>query len=129
MNNNGNPEAVVRQFLKLWSTADAEGMAELFAEDGVYDNVPMKRPMVGRAALLQWLNAVLNHITRIDVEIVNISTNGEWVLCERLDDHVKGDKHMKLPVMNATRVVDGKIVMFRDYFCRQTCVEVGLIEG
>ena len=128
MNINNGPEGVVRQFLALWSSADAEGMAELFASDGVYDNVPMKRPLVGRQALLQWLNAVLNHISRIDVEILNISTNGEWVLCERLDDHVKGDTHMRLPVMNATRVVDGKIVMFRDYFCRQTCAEVGLVE-
>jgi len=127
MSTNNEAEAVVRQFLSLWSTANADAMAELFAEDGVYDNVPMKRPLEGRAALLQWLNAVLSHITRIDVEVVNISSDGEWVLSERLDDHVKGDKHMILPVMNAARVVDGKIVMFKDYFCRQTCVELGLV--
>ena len=34
----------------LWATRDAKGMADCFAEDGVYDNVPEGKPMVGRAA-------------------------------------------------------------------------------
>ena len=123
-----NAEAVVRRFLELWSTADADAMADLFAEDGIYDNVPDKKPMKGREEVRQWLKAVLGHITRIDVEILNLSSDGEWVLDERIDDHVAGDHHMALPVMNATRVVDGKIVMFRDYYCRQTCAELGLVE-
>jgi len=66
------------------------------------------------------------HLTRIDVEILNIASNGDWVLSERLDDHVFGDKHMVLPVMNASRVVDGRIVMFRDYYDRQTVSEAGV---
>ena len=118
-------EAVVRHFLKLWSTADADAMADLFAEDGVYDNVPDKAPMVGREAVREWLKAVLIPVTRIDVEILNLSSNGEWVLNERIDDHIVGGEHLPVPVMNATRVVDGKIVMFRDYYCRQTCAELG----
>lgn len=122
-----NEEAVVRRFLELWSSREADAMADLFAEDGVYDNVPDKAPMVGSEAVRKWLHLVLEHITRIDVEILNIASAGEWVLSERLDDHVAGDRHMKLPVMNAARIVDGKIVMFRDYYCRQTCAELGLV--
>ena len=122
-------EAVVRQFLTLWSKRDADGMADLFAEDGVYDNVPDKKPMQGREEVRDWLKMVFSQITRIDVEILNLSSQGEWVLNERIDDHIAGDHHMPLPVMNATRVVDGKIVTFRDYYCRQTCAELGLIEG
>ena len=44
-------EQVLRHMLALWATRDAKGMADCFAEDGVYDNVPEKKPMLGRAAI------------------------------------------------------------------------------
>ena len=119
-------EDMLRHFVSLWAVRDAAGMAECFAEDGVYDNVPDEKPMVGRQAIRSWLDACFEHLTRIDVEILNISSAGEWVLDERIDDHIVGEKHMRLPVMNATRIVDGKIVMFRDYYCRQTVKALGL---
>ncbi len=118
-------EDLLRHFCSLWATRDAAGMDACFAEDGVYDNVPDEKPMAGRKAIRAWLDACFGVLTRIDVDILNISSNGEWVLDERLDDHIIGDKHMAVPVMNATRIVDGKIVMFRDYYCRQTVKELG----
>lgn len=119
-------EETIRRFLALWSTRDANAMADCFAEDGVYDNVPNKNPMIGRKAIRQWLEMCFQHLTRIDVEILNIASNGERVLCERVDDHVSGDRHMPLPVMNASRIVDGKIKFFRDYYDRQTVTELGM---
>lgn len=119
-------EKLMRDFLRLWSVRDAEGMAAFFAEDGIYDNVPNAAPMEGRAAILAWLSACFQHLTRIDVELLNIACNGDWVLSERLDDHVVGEKHMVLPVMNAARVVDGRFEMFRDYYCRQTVKDLGM---
>ena len=118
-------EQIIRDFLNGWATRDAEGMAAAFAEDGVYDNVPDEKPMVGRKAIRAWLDGCFSLLDRIDVDILNISSNGEWVLNERRDDHVIGDRHLVVPVMNATRIVDGKIVMFRDYYCRQTVKELG----
>ena len=119
-------EELIRKFLALWAVRDAAGMADCFAEDGVYDNVPEEKPMLGRAAIRAWLDMCFQHLTRIDVDILNISSNGEWVLDERIDDHIVGEKHMRLPVMNATRIVDGKIVLFRDYYCRQTVKDLGI---
>ncbi len=119
-------EELMREFLALWSVPDSAGMVEYFAEDGVYDNVPDKKPMVGRKEIKDWLDMVFSHLTRLDIEVLNIASNGEWVLAERLDDHIAGDTHMKLPVMNATRFVNGKIVLFRDYYCRQTVKELGM---
>ncbi len=119
-------EQVLSRFLALWAVRDAVGMADCFAEDGVYDNVPENRPMVGRAAILAWLEMCFQHITRIDVDILTIAGKGDWVLCERIDDHVVGDKHMRLPVANATQFRDGKIALFRDYYCRETVKELGI---
>lgn len=82
--------------------------------------------MVGREAILTWLDMCFQHLSRIEVEILNIASNGDWVLCERLDDHIVGDRHMPLPVMNATCFKEGKIAMFRDYYCRQTVKELGM---
>ncbi len=119
-------EDLIRHLMSLWATRDVEGMVACFAEDGVYDNVPDEKPMVGHAAIRDWLNMVFSHLTRLEAEFLNIASNGEWVLDERIDDHIIGEKHMRLPVMNASRIVDGKIVMFRDYYCRQTVKDLGM---
>jgi limonene-1,2-epoxide hydrolase len=117
-------EQLMRRFLGYWASRNAEAMIACFAEDGVYDNVPDGKPMVGRAAIKAWLDACFGHLTCIDVEILRHAINGEWILSERIDDHIVGEKHMPLPVMNATRIVDGQIVMFRDYYCRKTVAEL-----
>ena len=119
-------EEIMRAFLALWSTRDAGAMAGYFAEDGVYDNVPDKQPMVGPAAIQAWLEMCFEHLTRLDVEILHVAGDGEWILSERLDDHIAGDRHMPLPVMNVSRIVDGKIKVFRDYYDRQTVAELGM---
>lgn len=119
-------ERLMRRFLGYWASRDAESMVACFAEDGVYDNVPDAKPMVGRGAIQAWLDACFNHLTRIDVEILHCAVNGEWILSERVDDHIVGDKHMPLPVMNATRIMDGRITVFRDYYCRKTVAELGM---
>ncbi len=122
----GSNEDIIRRFLSLWATREADAMAAQFARDGVYDNVPDKQPMEGREAIRQWLHACFEHLTRIDVEILHMATDGEWTLSERLDVHVIGEKKMPLPVMNACRIVDGEIVLFRDYYDRQTVAELGM---
>jgi len=82
--------------------------------------------MVGREAVRQWLAFGFQHLTRMDVEILNIASDGAWIRCERVDDHVCGDRHIPLPVMNGSRIVDGKIKIFGDYYDRQTVTELGL---
>lgn len=120
-------EQLMRRFLGYWATRDAEQMVQCFAADGVYDNVPEARPMVGREAIRAWLDMCFQHLSRIEVEVLSLAVNGEWILSERLDDHIVGEKHMKLPVMNSARIVDGKLVLFRDYYDRMTVAELGLV--
>lgn len=119
-------EQRLRHFASLWAHRDAQSMAACFAEDGIYDNVPNNAPMHGRQAILDWLNRCFEHLTRIDVEFLHIVTDGEWVLSERIDTHVAGDKLMPLPVMNTCRIVAGEIVLFRDYYCRETVKQLGM---
>lgn len=119
-------EQLMRRFLAGWATRDAAGMVACFAPDGIYDNVPDRKPMVGQAAIRTWLDQCFAHLSRIEVDILHLAVDGEWLLSERLDDHIVGERHMPLPVMNVARVVDGRIVLFRDYYCRKTVTELGM---
>jgi limonene-1,2-epoxide hydrolase len=119
-------EQFMRRFAGYWATRDAASMVACFAQDGVYDNVPDGKPLVGRAAIKAWLDTCFAHLTRIDVEILHCAVDGEWILSERLDDHIIGEKHMPLPVMNAARIIEGQIVTFRDYYCRKAVAELGM---
>jgi len=72
----------------------------LFHPQGVYENVPEKSPLRGREEIHHWLHRVFNHISRIDVDVLPVTQRGERILTERLDDHILGDKHMSLPIIN-----------------------------
>jgi len=119
-------EAVVRRMCELWSTRDADAMADLFVEDGVYHNVPSPQPMEGREAVRAYLRKVCERL-HIEVAIVHIASDGEWVLSERLDTHVEGARRMAVPVMNVSRVVDGKLALWRDYYDTQMVKDLGLV--
>ncbi len=121
-------EEILSRFLGYWATREPDAMVALCAEDCVYDNVPERKPMQGRDAIRQWLGFCFDHLTRIDVEVLHSATKGEWTLSERLDTHVIGEKHMPLPVMNCSRIVNGEIVEFRDYYDRLTVKELGMLD-
>lgn len=118
-------EAVVRRACELWASRDAGAMVGLFAKDGVYDNVPARAPFHGRDALRAWLEQVFEHLW-VEIEVLHIPSKGEWVLSERLDTHVLGDRRLALPVMNTSRVVDGEIVLWRDYYDQKTVADLGI---
>lgn len=119
-------ESVVRRMCALWAVRDADAMAELFAEDGVYHNVPTRQPFVGREMVRAYLRKVCERLG-VEAEIVHLACDGEWVLSERLDTHVEGERRMTLPVMNISRVVDGKLALFRDYYDTQMVKDLGLV--
>ncbi len=122
-------ERFMREFYTLWKDADITGITARLADDCVYDNVPVNQPMRGPQAVREWLEAGFAALDSIVVERRTIAVNGEWVLTERLDDHISGSKHMLLPVMNATRIVNGRIAEYRDYFDRVTVQAIGLAES
>jgi limonene-1,2-epoxide hydrolase len=64
---------------------------------------------------------------RVEADVLHLACNGEWVLSERLDTHVLGEKRIPLPVMNISRVVDGKLALWRDYYDTQMVKNLGLV--
>jgi len=83
---------------ELWATRDAGAMADLFTEDGVYHNVP-NPPMEGREAMRAFLRKVCERLG-VEADMLHLACDSEWVLSERLDTHIEGERRMWLPVMN-----------------------------
>jgi limonene-1,2-epoxide hydrolase len=109
---------------ELWATRDADAMADLFTEDGVYHNVP-NPPMEGRESVRAYLRKVCERLG-VEANVLHLACEGEWVLSERLDTHIEGERRMSLPVMNISRVVDSKLALWRDFYDTQMVKDLGL---
>ncbi|ROO87030.1 hypothetical protein EDD29_4618 [Actinocorallia herbida] len=110
------------------SRLDADGQADLFAEDGVLE-VPfsadgMPRRFEGRETIRLIISAALEHATRgtrrlLDhlEETVYETDDPEVVVAEfisRTEDIGTGER-FQAPYIQVLRVRDGRIVLFRDY--------------
>ena len=110
------PAAIVRQFLGAWPRRDLEELMSFFAADAVYHNVPVA-PCVGAAAIRETFAGFLATMPGIVLDVVNLVTEGPFVMAERIDRFVMPNGHrFDLPVTGVFEIRDGKIVAFRDYF-------------
>lgn len=109
-----DPEAIVESFVAAWNRMDFEAIIEMLDQDVLYHNIPMK-PLHGRDAVRAYLHDAWRFET-VDWKIVNIASNGNVVLTERVDDMVINGHQISLPIMGAFEVADHKIKAWRDYF-------------
>ena len=54
--------AVVQQWMTAWNQADAEGMAALFTEDGVYQDFAFGAKIQGREGVAGWVELTVQNI-------------------------------------------------------------------
>jgi limonene-1,2-epoxide hydrolase len=111
-----DPKQIVRDFCGAWERLDKQALLDAFTDDGVYHNIPMQ-PAVGKEAIAQIITFVLAQgADAIKFDIKHIVAEGDVVLTERVDTFVTGQKEIKLEVMGAFELRDGKIAAWRDYF-------------
>jgi limonene-1,2-epoxide hydrolase len=106
---------IVREFIETWSTLDAEKLADYFAEDGCYYNMPTQ-PVKGREAVLGFIQNFLANWTETQWDILNMAEAGDVVFCERLDRTKTTAGDVDLPCLGVFEMQDGKIKEWRDYF-------------
>jgi limonene-1,2-epoxide hydrolase len=124
-----DPIDVVRHFCALMEKRDPEALRPLLANDAVYRNVGMPA-FTGIGAILENMGTQFSRFPdAYAFEIVNIASDGQVVLTERLD-YIQASDGTKpgVPVMG-TFVVDddGKIVRWTDYF--DVSLTVKLLQG
>ncbi|MET0698213.1 MAG: limonene-1,2-epoxide hydrolase family protein [Mycobacterium sp.] len=111
---------LVTEFCALWSNPDPDEILSYFTEDGVYHNMMMP-PAEGRAALKEFLIAMLDGFEGIDFTVHRQFSQGNVVMTERTDVMRRTDGgRLELPVMGTFEVRDGQIAAWRDYFDQGT---------
>lgn len=106
---------IIREFCGAWSRLDAAELAEYFADDGVYHNMPTG-PVKGRATIRGFIAGFINSWTEANFEIRHLVAAGDVVIAERIDRIRLGAKSVDLPCNGVFEMRDGKIQVWRDYF-------------
>lgn len=124
---NDTPDNFVRTFISALVARDLSAAAAMVSDDFEYDNVPMGKAF-GPEALTSTLNGFFGMCTAIDWEILRQTSSGDMshgtVLNER-DDRVEiHGRWATLPVAGVFEIRNGKLTLWRDYFDRQTIIDV-----
>jgi limonene-1,2-epoxide hydrolase len=112
-----NCEKVVSDVLAAWTRLNVDEIMTYFAEDALWDNVPMK-PAKGQAAIREMTQAFLKDTTTFTAKILRVVHAGNVVVNERVDTvTMKNGKKADIPVAGVFELDDhGKIKVWRDYF-------------
>lgn len=114
-------EKIIREFIAAWSGLDAKELASYFTEDGTYHNMPTG-PISGRSNVESFIAAFLKDWTATEWDVLNLLSDGDIVMVERLDRTKLGDKPVDLPCFGIFEMENGKIKVWRDYFDLSTYI-------
>jgi limonene-1,2-epoxide hydrolase len=93
-----NCEKVVDDLFAAWTRLDIEGIMSHFAEDAVWDNVPMS-PAKGQAAIREMTNGFLKDSSAFSAKILKSVHVDNTVFNERVDTiTMKNGKSAAIPV-------------------------------
>ena len=121
------PDSLIREFISLLVSRDLESAAAMVTNDFEYDNVPMGKTF-GPQGLQDTLHGFFSMCTGIDWKILRQTSSGTLdsgiVLNERDDKVEIHGRWTTLPVAGVFEIRDGKISLWRDYFDKQTIIDV-----
>ncbi len=106
---------LVLRMIDGFNNIDLDAIVACFADDAIYDNVPMTA-VQGTDAIRETLQGFMGAATEVQWDMRNIVAEGGVVLTERVDKFKINDHWIELPVMGTFEVANGKITAWRDYF-------------
>ncbi len=106
---------LILRMIDGFNKIDLDAIVACFADDAIYDNVPMAA-VQGTDAIRATLQGFMGAASEVQWDVVNIVADGAVVLTERVDKFKINDQWIELRVMGAFEVADGKITAWRDYF-------------
>jgi limonene-1,2-epoxide hydrolase len=110
-----SPEEVVRAELAAWHRLDVDEIVSFFADDAVWDNVPIGA-VKGIEAIRQAVADYVGRMSSGSLDVINLAASGNIVLTERMDRFVYDGQPVSARVMGAFEIVGDKIAAWRDYF-------------
>lgn len=121
------PDELVRTFIAALVARDLDSAASMVTEEFEYDNGPMGKTF-GPDGMRTVLGGFFGMCTGIDWQILRQTSSGNLehglVLNER-DDRVEiYGQWTTLPVAGVFEIENGKISLWRDYFDKETIINV-----
>jgi limonene-1,2-epoxide hydrolase len=112
-----NCEKVVGDLFAAWTRLNLDEVMSHFAEDAVWDNVPMS-PAKGKQAIREMTHGFMKDTSAFSVNILKSLHEGNVVFNSRVDTiTMKNGKKAEIPVAGMFELDDGgKIRVWRDYF-------------
>lgn len=108
-------EEIIRAFIAAWPRLDVDELVTFFTPDGVYHNMPIG-PIAGKANLKKFISAFLADWTATDWDVLNLVSQGDIVMAERVDHTKVGEIMVDLPCCGVFEMQGDKIKVWRDYF-------------
>lgn len=110
-------EKIVLEFMDALTSNDAAKLIEYFADDTMYQNMPLP-PAYGREAVEQTLAGLFTVMSIDAVETFHIGSSNGLVYTERVDvlRALPTGKSHSLPILGVFELSEGKITGWRDYF-------------
>nr|4XBT_A Chain A, Limonene-1,2-epoxide hydrolase [Rhodococcus erythropolis]4XBT_B Chain B, Limonene-1,2-epoxide hydrolase [Rhodococcus erythropolis]4XBT_C Chain C, Limonene-1,2-epoxide hydrolase [Rhodococcus erythropolis]4XBT_D Chain D, Limonene-1,2-epoxide hydrolase [Rhodococcus erythropolis]4XBX_A Chain A, Limonene-1,2-epoxide hydrolase [Rhodococcus erythropolis]4XBX_B Chain B, Limonene-1,2-epoxide hydrolase [Rhodococcus erythropolis]4XBX_C Chain C, Limonene-1,2-epoxide hydrolase [Rhodococcus ery len=110
-------EKIVLEFMDALTSNDAAKLIEYFAEDTMYQNMPLP-PAYGRDAVEQTLAGFFTVFSIDAVETFHIGSSNGLVYTERVDvvRALPTGKSYNVSVLGVFQLTEGKITGWRDYF-------------
>ena len=112
-----NCEKVVNDMFAAWTRLDVDGIMSYFAEDAVWDNIPMPTAK-GKQAIRQMIEGFMKDMSGFGLKILKSLHEGNTVFDARVDTiSMKSGKRAEVPVAGMFELDGaGKIKLWRDYF-------------
>ena len=112
---------VVKAFVDSWAKASLDETVGYLAEDVHFVNVPIPKPVEGRAKAREFLEPFFVKDPLIvpfqfQTEIKQILSDGPNVMVERVDTFKIAGKQWSIPVVAVFEVKNDKITVWKDYF-------------
>lgn len=117
------PAAVVDAFTIALYARDWEAVGSFFGDDSVYWDVAVGPSVAakGAAGIVARVRLAADPLARFDSDRLRTAATGDVVMTEH-DEHWEwsSGERMTLPIVSVHRVVDGAIVLWKDYWDYQT---------
>ena len=110
-------EKVISELFAAWTRLNLDEVMSYFAEDAVWDNVPMS-PAKGKQAIREMTHGFMKDMSAFSVKILKSLHEGNVVFDSRVDTiTMKSGKKAEVPVAGMFELDDaGKVKVWRDYF-------------
>jgi ketosteroid isomerase-like protein len=113
-----NAAEATRAVCEAWERGDPDAVADLFADDGRYEDPLLPEPLVGPDAIRESLAPAMAEVRNLRIPIKHLVGDGDLAICEAdfLSELASGEGRFDFPFAMVIEVRDGRITRLAEFF-------------